>query len=324
MSLASIIITTHDRPHLLARAVETARAAGTNIEIIVVDDASTDETGKVCRTLAGIKHVRLERNQRVAGARNVGLLVSSGEFVSFLDDDDLRLPHSLDEQVKLLEANKQAGLIYGQAILGDQAGQPTNQVYPLVCPQGDAFWELLGQNFIPCGSAVFRRSVLDRVGLLDGDLPGLDDWDLWIRIAELYPIIAFPKPVMTWRRSTPVSGQGTSQAADIVSQGVRQFRHWWLKLPRATNAPAQMRRLAWRRFSANMSAHLVWEAMRCLRLGYVSQATRNIFALAQLGPLVMVRLVRKRSISELLRKIVGHARRTSASYSDSIRRPSAS
>jgi len=324
MSLTSVIIPTHNRPHLLSRAVESARAAGTNLEVIVVDDASTDETANVCATLRGIKYVRVERNQRVAGARNVGLLVSSGEFVSFLDDDDLRLPNSLDEQVKLLEADKQAGLIYGQAILGDQAGQPTNHVYPLVCPHGDAFWDLLGQNFIPCGSAVFRRSCLNRVGLLDSDLPGIDDWDLWIRIAELYPIIALAKPVMIWRRSTPVSEQGTSQAADIVSQGVRQFRHWWLKLPRATKAPAKMRRLAWQRFSANMSAHLIWEAIRSLRLGDVRQATKNIFSLTHLGPLVMVRLVRRRSILQLLRKTVGQARRTSASYSDSISRPSAS
>lgn len=323
MSLTSIIITTHDRPHLLTRAVESARAAGTNIEVIVVDDASTDETGSVCRTLPGINYVRVERNQRVAGARNVGLLASCGEYVTFLDDDDLRLPHSLDEQVTLLEADKQAGLIYGQAILGDQSGKLTNQIYPLVCPQGDAFWDLLGQNFIPCGSAVFRRSCLNRVGLLDGDLPGLDDWDLWIRIAELYPIIALEKPVVVWRRSTPVSGQGTSHPADIVSRAVRQFRQWWMKLPRAANAPPKMRRVAWQRFSANMAAHLSWEAMRSLRIGDITQATKNIFALSHLGPLAVVRLARKRNISGLLRTMVGQARKTSASYSDSISRTSA-
>jgi glycosyltransferase involved in cell wall biosynthesis len=318
MSLTSIIITTHNRPHLLRRAVESARAAGTNIEVIVVDDASSDETGSLCSTLSWIKYVRVERNQRVAGARNVGLLASCGEYVTFLDDDDLRLPNSVDEQVKLLEADKHAGLIYGQAILGDQSGKPTNQIYPLVCPQRDAFWNLLGQNFIPCGSAVFRRSCLNCVGLLDNSLPGLDDWDLWIRIAELYPIIALEKPVMIWRRSTPVSGQGTSHAAYIVSQAVRQFRQWWMKLPRAANAPPKMRRVAWQRFSANMAAHLVWEAMRSLRLGDINQAAKNIFTLSQLGPLVVVRLARKRNILRLLRTMVGQARKTSASYSDSM------
>ena len=319
MSLTSIIIPTHNRPHLLFRAVESARAAGTNIEVIVVDDASTDETATVCKTLRGIKYVRAEHNQGVAGARNIGLLASSGEYVTFLDDDDQRLPNSLDEQVKLLEIDKHAGLVYGQAILGDQSGKPTNEIYPLACPQGDTFWDLLRQNFIPCGSAVFRRSSLNCVGLSDSTIPGLDDWDLWIRIAELYPVIALEKPVVIWRRSTPVSGQGSSQAADIVSEAVRQFRQWWIKLPRAANAPSQMRRVAWRYFSANMAAHLIWEAIRSLRLGEMRQATKNTLALSRLGPLALVRLVRQRG--RLLRTIIGQARKTSASYSDSISRP---
>src|SRR5258708_2921989 len=88
----SVIIPTHNRPHILPRAVESARNAGRNVELIVVDDASTDDTAKICRALQGIKYIRLEQNQGVAGARNVGLLASSSEYIAFLDDDDLRLP----------------------------------------------------------------------------------------------------------------------------------------------------------------------------------------------------------------------------------------
>ena len=157
MPLASIIITTHNRPLLLRRAVESAHAAARDVEIIVVDDASTDETARVCQPLPGIKYQRIDRNQGVAGARNVGLLVSSGSYITFLDDDDVRLPNSLDAQVKLLDADESAGLVYGQAIYADQLGQPSNDLYPQICPEGDIFWKLLAQNFIPCGSAVFRR-----------------------------------------------------------------------------------------------------------------------------------------------------------------------
>jgi hypothetical protein len=320
MSLTSIIITTHHRPRLLLHAVASARASGSNIEVIVVDDASKDETARVCGTLPGINYVRLDHNQRVAGARNVGLLASGGEYVTFLDDDDRRLPNSLDEQVKLLEADKHAGLIYGQAIWGEQSGNPTRQKYPLVCPQGDVFWDLLRENFIPCGSAVFRRSCLNCVGLLDNTLPGLDDRDLWIRIAELYPIIALEKPVMIWRRSTPASAQGTSLAAAIVSQSVRQFREGWLKLPRAVNASPETRREAWQRFSENMAAHLVWETIRSLRHGEITQATKNFFTLSKPGPMAVVRLARKRRILSLARTIFRRPRETSASYSNSISR----
>ena len=290
MPLTSIIITTHNRPQLLPRAVESAFAAGANVEVIVVDDASTDETAAVCRELSGIKYVRVERNQRVAGARNLGVLVSNGEYLTFLDDDDLRVPGSLDAQVKRLAANPEAGLVYGQAVLVNQSGKATTRFYPNDCPEGDVFWQLLGRNFIPCGSAVFRRSCLDRVGLLDHVLAGIDDWDLWIRIAELYPIVALPEPVLHWRQSTPSSQQGTSQAAAIVSQSVRQFRQIWERLPRAANSPEIQQ--AWRRFSANMGAHLSTEVLRSLRHRRLAQATKNLFALMNLGPSVWFRLLR--------------------------------
>jgi glycosyltransferase involved in cell wall biosynthesis len=292
MSLTSIIITTHNRPRSLTRAVESAWLAGASVEVIVVDDASTDETAAVCRDLSGIKYVRVERNQRVAGARNLGVLVSSGEYVTFLDDDDLRLPGSLDVQVAALEANPEAGLIYGQATLADQSGEPTPQAYPLACPQGDVFWELLGRNFVPCGSVVFRRSCLDRVGLLDHSLAGIDDWDLWIRIAELYTVVALAEPVMLWRQSTPSSRQGTSRADTIVAKCVQQFRQSWQELPRVTDASRAMKRRAWRRFSANMGAHLSYEVLRSLRHRQITQATNNLFALLRLGPLVLFQLLR--------------------------------
>lgn len=292
MPLTSIIITTHNRPQLLRRAIESAFLAGANVEVIVVDDASTDETAAVCRELSEIKYVRVERNQRVAGARNLGVLVSSGKYVTFLDDDDLRLPGSLDLQVALLAANQEAGLVYGQAVLVDQTGKPTSQIYPAACPQGDVFWKLLGRNFMPCGSVVFRRSCLDRVGLLDHSLAGIDDWDLWIRIAELYAVVALEQPVMHWRQSTPASQQGTSQAAAIVSQSVRQFRQTWQKLPRAADASPQLQQGAWRRFSANMSAHLTAEVLRSLQHRRLTQAAKNLFALFGLGPLALFQLLR--------------------------------
>jgi hypothetical protein len=153
-------------------------------------------------------------------------------------------------------------------------------------------WELLGQNFIPCGTAVFRRSCLERVGLLDQSLAGIDDWDLWVRIAELYSIMALAEPVMCWRRSTPSSRQGTSAANRIVRQSIQQFQQSWKNLPRVLSASHKMKRRAWRSFSANMSAHLSFEVLRALRQRQLIQATKNLFALLRLNPAAMLRLVR--------------------------------
>ena len=291
MPRASIIIATHSRPHLLPNAVESARAAGSDVEIVVVDDASSDETAKVCQSLSGINYVRLDRNQRVAGARNVGLVSSRGEYLSFLDDDDTRLPGSLDAQIEALDRQPQAGLIYGHAIFGNQEGRPGRRSYPSDCPQGDIFWKLLSRNFIPCGSAVFRRSCLSSVGLLDDSIPGLDDWDLWVRIAEIYPIMALETPVIIWRRSTPASGQGTSQAAGLVSVSVQQFRNCWMNLPRSIDAPGKTKRAAWRQFSENMAEHLIWESARAVRYGELRQPLSNLSLIPRLSPLTLMRII---------------------------------
>ena len=82
MAKVSLIIPTFNRPHLLPRAVESAQRAGRDVEVIVVDDASSDGTASVCASLHDIKYLRVDRNQGVAGARNVGLLESSGDFIA--------------------------------------------------------------------------------------------------------------------------------------------------------------------------------------------------------------------------------------------------
>jgi glycosyltransferase involved in cell wall biosynthesis len=291
---ASVIITTRNRPHLVPRAVQSAQASGSNVEVVVVDDASSDETANVCRSLSGINYVRVEQNRGVAGARNVGLVASRGEYLTFLDDDDTRLADSLDGQIEALEREPQAGLIYGRAILGNQEGEPGTKSYPLECPSGDIFWQLLSRNFIPCGSAVFRRSALARVGLLDDNVPGLDDWDLWVRLAEMYPVLSVEMPIIIWRKSTPVSGQGTSNAAGLVSMSVKKFRDSWMNLPRAAKASEEAKSMLWREFSENMAEHLIWDSARALRFGNLGQPLRSLSIIPQLYPLTLMRIAKHR------------------------------
>src|SRR5262245_53087323 len=135
MPRISVIIPTHNRPQLLPRAVESAFAAGTDVEVVVVDDASTDETAAVCKTLDGIKYVRVESNQGVAGARNVGLLSSTADYIALLDDDDVRAAGSLDLQLARLDNEPDAALIYGQALVSSTDRLKYDR-YPQPCPSG--------------------------------------------------------------------------------------------------------------------------------------------------------------------------------------------
>ncbi|HEX8282723.1 MAG TPA: glycosyltransferase [Pyrinomonadaceae bacterium] len=283
MPSVSVIIPTRNRSALLPRAVESARLAGTDVEVIVIDDASTDETREVCSRL-GVRCLRARRRLGPSGARNVGLVASAGEFVSFLDDDDRRLPGSLDAQAGALAARPDAGLVYGRVLYGDGEGRATGGSYPEEFPRGDIFWRLMRRNFIPCPSVVFRRECLLRVGLLDEDVPGVEDWDLWVRIAERYEALATEQAVAVWRRPTRESGQFTSRPERLHRLARRLHREKWLRLPRAVAAGEAERRAAARSFAERESQLLVWEAAEGLKAGGLKAFARVALAGARMYP----------------------------------------
>ena len=287
----SIIIPTHNRPHLLPRAVESAQRSGVRVEVIVVDDESVDETAEVCSQLAGIRYIRVERRRGVAGARNAGILASQGEYISFLDDDDLRLPGSIDAQLALLEAHPEAGLVYGQMLRGDQTRAHDAPAQPARCPQGDVFWKLLEHNFIPCGAALFRKSCLLRVGLLEESMAGVDDWDLWLRIAELYEVLALEEPVLLWRQSDAESGQLSSHLPHMLMLSAHLLRTRGLRLPRAAAATAERREALWQRYRTGVTHYLLWDAGRALRKRGFRVAGRNISTALRFNPAGVARSI---------------------------------
>ena len=289
MPKVSLIIPTFSRPHLLPRCVESALRAGSDVEVIVVDDASMDETARVCQTLRGIKYVRLDSNRGVAGARNEGLAHSSSEYVGFLDDDDLRLANSIDAQVDLLEAHGDAGMVYGRAMYGDEECRAKGGSYPDECLQGDVFWELMQWNFVPCLTVIFRRACLERVGLLDESAAGVDDWDLWIRISELYPVLATEQAVAIWRQPTPTSGQFSFQAERMHRRAHRLHRDKWLRLPRAMQATEERRNEAARAFAERATQQMISEASSRFRAGRTLDSIRIALEMARLYPRAAVR-----------------------------------
>ena len=289
MPKVSVIIATRNRCSFLPRAVASVRAASSNAEIVVVDDASEDQTAEVCNAWVDVQCIHLKRRLGVAAARNVGLVASTSPYVSFLDDDDLRLSGSLDEQVRLLEAQPEAGLIYGKALYGDDRGRAKGGFYPEQCPEGDIFWDLLRSNFIPCPTVVFRRECLTRLGMLDDEASGIEDWDLWVRIAEMYSVIAVDKPVAIWRQGTPASGQFTSHEEELHRKAHRWHRDRWLRLPRAIAVDSLQRRKVSRQFAERASQQLLWAAASRLKAGCVLESTRVGLAGLRMYPLGMIK-----------------------------------
>ena len=290
MPRVSVIIPTHDRPQLLTRAVDSARVSAVDVEIIVVDDASSDGTAAACAQLTGIKYVRAERNQGVAGARNIGIFESTAKYVAFLDDDDLRLPGSLDMQADLLDQHQDAGFVCGAMIMADQDYQPTGEIVRPRHAGGDAFWELLELDFpvMPLCTLI-RKDCFSTVGLLNRQVTSIDDWDIFTRIAELYSVIVVDEPVGVYRQPTPFSGQGSSARA-IQLQLATRHQLKLLQLPRAAAAPLMQRRKIRRRAIRRVSENLVWNAgAKYLPQGRFSPALANVAVALRLDPLIAVR-----------------------------------
>jgi glycosyltransferase involved in cell wall biosynthesis len=300
MPKVSVIIATRNRCALLPRAVESARRAGSEVEIVVVDDASEDQTPAVCSNFSDdVRYVRLQRRLGIGGVRNVGLISSTAPYVAFLDDDDVRLAGSLDTQIELLEAEPDAGMIYGKALYGNEQCEPAGDSYPDACPRGDVFWDLLIWNFIPCPTVVFRRACISRLGLLEEDAPGIEDWDLWVRIAEVYPVLALEEPVAIWRQPTSSSDQFTSRGEELHRLAQRLHREKWLKLPRAVEAGASRRRQIARAFAERASQQLLWEGAANLKRKRFREFARVALASARLHPIGMSKTILSQAWSNL-------------------------
>src|SRR5207237_10917480 len=150
--------------------------------------------------------------------------------------------------------------IYGRALYGDEGCNPKGGFYPELFPQGDLFWQLMSWNFIPCTTVVFRRACLLRVGLLDEAAQGVDDWDLWIRIAEFYPVLATDQAVAIWRQPTPTSGQFSFRAERMHRRARRPHKNKWLRLPRAVEAGQERRPEDAFDFADRATQQMIWDA----------------------------------------------------------------
>ena len=273
----SIVITTYNRSLMLPHAIESARNAATNAEVIVVDDCSTDNTPDICAQIPDIRYIRLSANRGLAHARNAGIAESTSEFIAFLDDDDLRLPNSIDKQLCAISVDENIALCYGQALIGDARRQlPTGEIYPLNCPHGDIFWELLEDNFIPMPSVLARKSSLLAAGGFNSDVNMVADWDMWLRLSEHSPVAAVAEPVAIYRKADVGSEQMCSKSSPLCKQALR-VQQSALNRPRARAATGKQRRHAQRKFRNRVYEILMTSATNSIHEGDTVSARANVF-----------------------------------------------
>lgn len=193
--LVSVIIPAYNDAKYLPQTIRSALAQTYhNVEVIVVDDGSTDNTPEVAKKFEGkIKYVHKE-NGGPASARNVGIKASKGEFIAFLDADCTWPSNKLKLQMECIREHPDGGLFYANArhfeeINGKEKIVPFR---PITLYTGNIFWRLLLYNFVQTSTVVTKRSVLEEIGLFDEnpEFISVEDYDLWIRIAAKFPVYA--------------------------------------------------------------------------------------------------------------------------------------
>lgn len=199
----SVVIPTYNRQNLVVEAIESVLAQTyKNFEIIVVDDGSTDDTSGQIKAYAGRLTYHVQKNQGVAAARNAGIKLSQGEFICFLDSDDLWEPEKLETQINFADANPEYALLSTEirGFNADKRVIKRNKSSMYKVRNGFVIEHLLFGNWIQTSTVMLRRKCLDEVGYFDEDIGQFgEDWLLWMRVASRFPIYFLPVPLVLYR-----------------------------------------------------------------------------------------------------------------------------
>ena len=199
--LVSVVIPCYKQAHFLGEAIESVLAQTyRNVEVVVVDDGSPDDTSEVAARYSGVRCVRQE-NQGLPAARNAGFRESKGAYLVFLDSDDRLLPNAVEDGLESLNAHQECAFVCGHTEYIGADGAPIE--HPRKPCVGVSYLTLLAHNMIECpASVMYRRTVLDSLGAF-GTSPSIracEDHDIYLRISREFPVRCHHRSVSEYRK----------------------------------------------------------------------------------------------------------------------------
>jgi len=217
----SIIIPTYNRAHLVGRAIRSVlNQTYQDFEIIVVDDASIDNTEEVVKSFEDnrIRYIRHEKNKGAAAARNTGIKAARGEFIAFQDSDDEWLPEKLEKQMDIFQdLSKEIAVVYTD-ILKVEKGKTFHERDPSIMPEEGAICKKridFRVKGIFLQSSVIRKESLITVGMLDENLQRYHDLDLFIRLATKYSFYHIDEPLVRYYYKCSIDNIASNEPARI-------------------------------------------------------------------------------------------------------------
>jgi hypothetical protein len=199
----SIVIPAYNVERFILSAVRSALSqTHQDLEVIVVDDGSTDATGSVAETIAD-RRVRIIRqeNEGLSAARNAGILAAHGKYIGFLDGDDVWFRAKAEEHLRVMESDPGLGLTFSHSAYLDESGHLTGQLL-ISTIRRPGLKDMVVRNLVGNGSTpIVRRDCLNLAGPFDESLHALEDWEMWVRILGKTPFaVALIPQVLTGYR----------------------------------------------------------------------------------------------------------------------------
>ena len=190
--LVTIVTPSYNQGHFIRATIESVLSQDyPNLEYIIMDGGSTDETAAVAREYGSRLTFVSEKDRGQSHAINKGFRKARGSILSWLNSDDLYLPGAVSKAVAAWRGKPSAGAVYGEGYLIDRSGATTSRF-----PFTEAFnlWKLVNlSDYVLQQTVYFRKDVLEEVGYLDEDLHFAMDWDILIRIGMQYPLLYIPE-----------------------------------------------------------------------------------------------------------------------------------
>jgi glycosyltransferase involved in cell wall biosynthesis len=196
----SVVIATRNYGRYLAAALRSVLwQTWRDLEVVVIDDGSTDDTAAVVQPLLTDQRVHYYRTDGLgqSRAKNLGIQLSRAPLIAFLDGDDEWAPEKLEKQLPLF-ANPVVGVVYSRRTLMDEGGNDRATPQAAMV-RGQAYDHLLVQNPVCFSSVIVRRTVFENVGMFDPNLPLAIDYDLWLRVARHYEFDYVDEPLVRYR-----------------------------------------------------------------------------------------------------------------------------
>lgn len=199
MLKVSVIIPTYNRAHVLREAIDSVLSQKySDLELLVVDDGSTDHTKEVASSYTSKLAYIYQEHKGVSAARNRGIKQAQGNYLSFLDSDDLWLPDKLSTQMRFMEDHPEIYICYTEEIW-IRKGVRVNPMKKHKKFSGMIFEHCLPLCIVSPSSVLIARSLLEEIGVFDEELKVCEDYDLWLRISARYPIYLLDTPLIIKR-----------------------------------------------------------------------------------------------------------------------------